>query len=39
VVLLVVDRTSTQWPVTVATAALRQAGAVAVLPLVVHKTP
>jgi ATP-dependent DNA helicase RecQ len=39
VVLLVVDRTSTQWPVTVAAAKLRQAGAAAVLPLVVHRTP
>jgi ATP-dependent DNA helicase RecQ len=39
VVLLVADRTSTQWPVTVATAGLRRAGATAVLPLVVHKTP
>ncbi len=39
VVLLVVDRTSTQWPVTVAAAALGHAGAAAVLPLVVHKLP
>ena len=39
VVLLVVDRTSTQWPVTVAAAALGHAGADAVLPLVVHKLP
>ncbi len=39
VVLLVVDRTATQWPVTVAAASLRRAGASAVLPLVVHRTP
>jgi ATP-dependent DNA helicase RecQ len=39
VVLLVVDRTSTLWPVTVATAALAEAGAAAVLPLVVHRLP
>jgi ATP-dependent DNA helicase RecQ len=39
VVLLVVDRTSTSWPVTVAAAALGHAGAAAVLPLVVHKLP
>jgi len=38
-VLLLVDRTATLWPVTVATAALREAGAVAVLPLVVHRQP
>jgi ATP-dependent DNA helicase RecQ len=38
-ILLVVDRTATQWPVTVAAAQLRQAGATTVLPLVIHKTP
>ncbi|MBA2772881.1 MAG: ATP-dependent DNA helicase RecQ [Nocardioidaceae bacterium] len=38
-VLLLVDRTATLWPVTVAAAALREAGAVAVLPLVVHRQP
>lgn len=38
-VLLLVDRTATGWPVTVAAAALREAGATAVLPLVVHRTP
>ncbi|HZX02605.1 RecQ family ATP-dependent DNA helicase [Kribbella sp.] len=38
-VLLVVDATSSQWPVTVATAKLREAGATAVLPLVIHKRP
>jgi ATP-dependent DNA helicase RecQ len=39
VVLLVVDATSTLWPVTVATAALREAGAAKVLPLVIHRRP
>ncbi|HEX2177386.1 MAG TPA: DEAD/DEAH box helicase [Nocardioidaceae bacterium] len=38
-VLLVVDRTSRLWPVTVATALLRRAGAGPVLPLVVHREP
>ncbi|MGI8993314.1 MAG: RecQ family ATP-dependent DNA helicase [Nocardioidaceae bacterium] len=38
-VLLLVDRTATLWPVTVATAALREAGARAVLPMVVHRRP
>jgi ATP-dependent DNA helicase RecQ len=36
-VLLVVDATATLWPVTIAAAVLRRAGAVAVLPLVVHR--
>ncbi len=39
VVLLLVDRTASLWPVTVAAAALRRAGARAVLPLVVHRQP
>ena len=39
VVLLVVDATSTLWPVTVATATLREAGAGKVLPLVIHRRP
>ncbi|GAA2803556.1 RecQ family ATP-dependent DNA helicase [Kribbella solani] len=38
-VLLLVDSTSSQWPVTVAAAKLRDAGAAAVLPLVLHKRP
>lgn len=38
-VLLVVDRTASQWPVTVAAAKLREAGASRVLPLLVHRTP
>ncbi|MDQ3616539.1 MAG: DEAD/DEAH box helicase [Actinomycetota bacterium] len=38
-VLLVVDASSSLWPVTVATAALRRAGASAVLPLLVHRRP
>lgn len=37
VVLLLVDATSSRWPVTVAGAMLRQAGADRVLPLVVHQ--
>jgi ATP-dependent DNA helicase RecQ len=37
-VLLVVDATASGWPVTVAAAHLRRAGAVHVLPLVVHRT-
>jgi ATP-dependent DNA helicase RecQ len=36
-VLLVADVTSTGWPVTVAAAHLRDAGAKAVLPLVIHR--
>jgi linoleoyl-CoA desaturase len=39
VVLLVVDATSSLWPVTVASAALRRAGAHAVLPLLLHRRP
>jgi ATP-dependent DNA helicase RecQ len=38
-VLLVVDATSSLWPVTVAAAALRRAGAAAVLPLLLHRRP
>ncbi len=38
-VLLLVDRTATLWPVAVAAAGLREAGARAVLPLVVHRQP
>jgi ATP-dependent DNA helicase RecQ len=38
-VLLVVDATSSLWPVTVAAAHLRDAGATAVLPLVLHRRP
>ena len=38
VVLLVVDETGSGWPVTLAAAALREAGASAVLPLVIHRT-
>jgi ATP-dependent DNA helicase RecQ len=38
-VLLVADATSTQWPVTVAAALLRRAGASVVLPLVLHRRP
>jgi ATP-dependent DNA helicase RecQ len=38
-VLLVVDATSSLWPVTVATALLRRAGAVVVLPMVLHRRP
>jgi ATP-dependent DNA helicase RecQ len=37
VVLLVVDASSSQWPITVAAAHLRQAGASMVLPLLVHR--
>ncbi|MGN6250542.1 MAG: RecQ family ATP-dependent DNA helicase [Marmoricola sp.] len=37
VVLLVVDRSWSQWPVTVAAAVLREAGARMVLPLLVHR--
>jgi len=39
VVLLVVDATSSQWPITVAAAHLRQAEASMVLPLLVHRRP
>jgi len=39
VVLLVVDASSSQWPVTVAAAHLRQAKASMVLPLLVHRRP
>ncbi len=39
VVLLVVDATSSLWPVTVAAAQLRDAGASAVLPLLLHRRP
>jgi ATP-dependent DNA helicase RecQ len=38
-VLLVVDATSSLWPVTVATAVLRGAGASAVMPLLLHRRP
>jgi ATP-dependent DNA helicase RecQ len=38
-VLLVVDASSSQWPITVAAAHLRQAGASLVLPLLVHRRP
>jgi ATP-dependent DNA helicase RecQ len=38
-VLLVVDATSSLWPVTIAAAALRRAGASAVLPMVLHRRP
>ncbi len=38
-VLVVVDATSTLWPVTVAAALLARAGATHVLPLVVHRRP
>jgi ATP-dependent DNA helicase RecQ len=39
VVLLVVDATSSLWPVTLAASMLREAGASAVLPLVLHRRP
>jgi len=39
VVLLVIDASSSQWPITVAAAHLRQAGASMVLPLLVHRRP
>jgi ATP-dependent DNA helicase RecQ len=39
VVLLVVDASSSLWPVTVGSAALRRAGADAVLPLLLHRRP
>ena len=38
-VLLVVDATSSLWPVTVAAAVLRGAGASAVMPLLIHRRP
>jgi ATP-dependent DNA helicase RecQ len=38
-VLLVVDATSSLWPVTVASALLRRAGATVVLPMLVHRRP
>jgi ATP-dependent DNA helicase RecQ len=38
-VLLLVDATSSLWPITVAAAALRRAGASAVLPLLLHRRP
>jgi ATP-dependent DNA helicase RecQ len=38
-VLLVVDATSSLWPVTVAAALLRRSGAGVVLPLVLHRRP
>ncbi|MGW6281741.1 RecQ family ATP-dependent DNA helicase [Kribbella sp. NPDC055071] len=38
-VLLLVDASSSQWPVTVAAAKFREAGAAAVLPLLIHKRP
>ena len=38
-VLLVVDATSSLWPVTVAAATLREAGATKVLPLIIHRRP
>ena len=38
-VLLVVDATSSLWPITVAAAALRRGGATAVLPLLLHRRP
>jgi ATP-dependent DNA helicase RecQ len=38
-VLLVVDATSSLWPVTVAAALLRDAGASTVLPLLIHRRP
>jgi len=39
VVLLVVDASSSQWPITVAAAHLRKAQASMVLPLLVHRRP
>ena len=39
VVLLLVDATSTTWPITVAAAHLRAAGAAMVLPLLIHRRP
>ena len=37
--LLVVDASSSLWPVTLASAVLRRAGAAAVLPLLLHRRP
>ena len=37
-VMLVVDANSSGWPITLAAAALREAGATAVLPLLIHRT-
>jgi len=37
-VMLVVDANSSGWPITLAAAALREAGAGAVLPLLIHRT-
>ena len=39
VVLLVVDATGSLWPITVAAAMLREAGATSVLPLLLHQRP
>jgi ATP-dependent DNA helicase RecQ len=39
VVLLLVDASSSLWPITVESALLRRAGAVAVLPLLLHRRP
>ena len=39
VVLLVVDASSSLWPVTVGSAVLRRAGASVVLPLLLHRRP
>ncbi len=39
VALLVVDATSTLWPITVAAAKLRRSGAAMVIPLVIHRRP
>jgi ATP-dependent DNA helicase RecQ len=38
-VLLLADATASQWPITVAAAKLRESGATAVLPLLIHKRP
>ena len=38
-VLLLADASSSQWPITVAAAKLRESGAAAVLPLLIHKRP
>jgi ATP-dependent DNA helicase RecQ len=38
-VLLLVDASSSLWPVTVASAVLRRAGATTVLPLLLHRGP
>ena len=39
VVLLVVDSTSSQWPITIASSLVRHAGASVVLPLMIHRRP